>query len=123
MEPKAIAQVIAAGRVAIGAALIASPTLVTGRWLGAAESERPGARVLGIGLGGRDLVIGAGVLAAAGSDAVKPWLLAAAVADLGDLTATLRYRAELPAAGVAVTALVAGGAAAAGFWLALQDDV
>ncbi|MEA2125999.1 MAG: hypothetical protein QOI80_2781 [Solirubrobacteraceae bacterium] len=123
MSPRTIAQLIAAGRVVIGAALLVSPSLVTRRWIGEAESERPGARVMAMGLGGRDLVVGAGVLAALsqGGDAAKPWLLGSAVADLGDLVGTLRASGELPTAGVAGTALVAGGAAAAGAWLLTQD--
>ena len=119
MNPRTIAQLIAAGRVVIGSGLVASPPLVTGRWLGEQESARPGARVMATGLGGRDVALGLGTLAAlgAGGDAVKPWLLGSALADAADLLGTLRSSRELPTAGVVLTALVAGGAAAAGGWL------
>jgi hypothetical protein len=123
MNPRTIAQLIAAGRVAIGAGLLAAPPVVTRGWLGSSESERPGARVMAAGLGGRDLALGAGVLAALnqGRGAAKPWLLGSAIADLGDLFATLRSSDELPTSGVVLTGLVAGTAAAAGAWLLTQD--
>lgn len=122
MNPRTIAQLIAAGRVAIGSGLVASPPLVTGRWLGTAESTRPGARVMATGLGGRDVALGLGVLASLGrGEAAKPWLLAGALADAADLIGTLRAGRQLPTSGVVITAVVAGGAAAAGAWLLSQD--
>jgi hypothetical protein len=123
MSPRLIAQVIAGGRVVIGAALLAAPTLITRHWVGEDEGERLGTRVMAMGLGGRDLVIGAGVLAAlnAGGDTAKPWLLASAGADLFDLIATVRSAGELPSGAVAGTVAVAGGAAATGAWLLTQE--
>ena len=123
MNPRAIAQLIAAGRVVIGAGLLASPPLVTRGWLGKSESAQPGARVMATGLGGRDVALGAGVLAAlnAGGGAEKPWLLGSVLADLGDLFATLRSADELPTSGVVLTSLMAGTAAAAGAWLLTQE--
>jgi hypothetical protein len=123
MSPRLLAQLIAGGRVALGAGLLASPPLVTRGWVGPDESERPGARVLGAGLGGRDLALGLGTLAAlnAGGDAAKPWLLGSVLADLADFAATLRSAGELPRSGVVLTSLVAGGAAAGGAWLLTQD--
>ncbi len=123
MNPRLLAQLVAGGRVAIGAALFASPTLVTRHWVGESEGSRLGARVMAMGLGGRDLVIGAGVLAAlnAGGDSAKPWLVASAAADSFDLLATLRNAGELPTGAVLGTVAVAGGAAAVGAWLLGQD--
>jgi hypothetical protein len=123
MNPRTIAQLIAAGRVVLGAGLLASPPLVTRGWLGSSESKKPGARVMAAGLGGRDLALGLGVLAAlrGGGAGAKPWLFGSALADLGDLFATLRSKDELPTSGVALTGLVAGTAAAAGGWLLTQD--
>jgi hypothetical protein len=123
MNPRTIASLIAAGRVVIGAGLLASPPLVTRGWIGDSESTKPGARVMGAGLGGRDIALGLGVLAAlrGGGDGAKPWLLGSAIADIGDLFATLRSADELPTSGVAITGLVAGTAAAAGAWLLTQD--
>jgi hypothetical protein len=123
MNPRTIAQLIAAGRVVIGAGLVAAPPLVTRGWLGAAESAQPGARVMATGLGGRDVALGLGVLGAlrAGGGGAKPWLFGSALADVGDLVATLRSADELPTSGVVLTGLVAGTAAAAGAWLLTQD--
>lgn len=123
MNPRLVAQLVAGGRAAIGAVLIATPAVITRHWVGEAEGSRVGARVLAGGLGGRDLVIGVGVLAAlnAGGDAAKPWLVASAAADLFDLASTLRNAGQLPTGAVVGTAAVAGGAAAAGAWLLTQD--
>lgn len=123
MTPRLLAQLVAGGRVVIGITLLAAPQVVARHWVGEAEGGRLGTRVMAMGLGGRDLVIGAGVLAAlnAGSDAAKPWLVASAAADLFDLGATLRSAGELPTGAVAGTVAVAGGAAAAGGWLLTQD--
>lgn len=119
MSPRTLAQVIAAGRVVIGATLLAAPTLITRRWVGDDEGQRVGTRVLAMGLGGRDVIVGAGALAAlnAGGDAAKPWLLGSVVADVCDLAAVLRASGELETSAVAGTVLVAGGAAAAGVYV------
>ncbi len=119
MNPRLLAQLIAGGRVAIGLALFASPSLVTRHWVGEDEGDRLGTRVMAMGLGGRDVVIGAGALAAlsAGGDAARPWLLGSVLADTFDLVATLRNAGRLPSGAVAGTVLVAGGAAGAGAWL------
>ncbi len=123
MKPRTLAQLIAAGRAGIGLTLMAAPAVVTRHWVGEAEGDRLGTRVMAAGLGVRDLVIGAGVLASLGSGNGRPWLVASAAADLGDLVATLRSRGELPTAAVAGTVLVAGGSALAGAWLAAQDNL
>src|SRR5262245_18499951 len=121
MQPRQIAQLIAAGRVALGAALLVKPDLVTKLWVGGEEGSRVGTRTMASGLGARDMAIGAGVLANLDSGAAKPWLLASAVSDLADLVATLRARNELATSKLAGTVVGAGGAAAVGFWLVLQD--
>ena len=123
MNPRTIAQLMAAGRVVIGAGLLAAPPVVTRGWLGSSESEKPGARVRAAGRGGRDVALGLGVLASlrGRGDGAKPWLVGSAIADLGDLFATLRSSDELPTGGVVLTGLVAGTAAAAGAWLLTQD--
>lgn len=118
MSPRTLAQVIAAGRVVVGVTLLAAPTLITRRWVGDDEGRRVGARVLAMGLGGRDVVVGAGALAAlnAGGDAAKPWLIGSVLADACDLAAILRASGELETSAVAGTVVVAGGAAAAGVY-------
>jgi len=123
MTPRLLAQNVAAGRVLVGLMLFFVPTRVTRHWVGATEGERTGTKVMAMGLGARDVVIGAGALAAvnAGNGAAKPWLLGSAAADLMDLTATLRAAGDLPTGAVAGTVLVAGGAAAAGIYVLTQD--
>lgn len=123
MKPRTLAQLLAAGRVGIGLTLLASPAVVTRHWVGEAEGDRLGTRVMAAGLGARDLVIGAGVLASLGSADGRRWLVASAASDLGDLIATLRSRGELPTASLAGTMIVAGGSALAGAWLAAQADL
>jgi hypothetical protein len=121
MDPRLVAKLIAAGRVVIGAALVAKPEMITKHWVGSAEGGRLGTRTMAAGLGIRDVVIGAGVLSSLGGDSAKTWLVGSALADSGDLVATLRSRNELPKMAVAGTVAMAGGAAAVGFWLAAQD--
>lgn len=123
MTPRLVAQIIAAGRVLVGLALIVKPAAVTSHWVGEDEGARAGARVLGGGLGARDLIIGAGTLAAlnADADSARPWLLGSVVADLLDLGSTLRSAGDLPGSAVAGTIVVAGGATVAGLY-ALSGD-
>lgn len=123
MDPRLIAQLVAGGRVVVGLALMASPPLITRRWVGDAESEHVGTRVMATGLGVRDVVVGAGTLAAvrAGGDASRAWLIGSMAADLGDLYATLRHARDLPTPAVSSAVAVAGGATAAGAWLLGQD--
>ena len=99
------AAALAAARTAIGVLALAAPTLVTRPWLGQDRSAAP--RVLGRALGGRDLVLGLGALAAlrpmppgprsAGHPGV--WTGAGALADSLDVLATVAAWDELPAAG------------------------
>lgn len=124
MTPRLLAQLIAAGRVLTGIALFVKPTVVTRRWVGPTEGERTGTKVMAMGLGARDIIVGAGALAAlqaGGGDAAKPWLLGSAAADLMDLAATLRAAGDLPTSAVAGTVAIAGGAAAAGVYVLTQD--
>jgi hypothetical protein len=121
MSPRTIARLVAAGRLGFGIALVATPGLIAPRWIGR-EGDGPGAHTLATGLGARDLVLAAGVLNALERGGARPWLIGSALADLGDLAATLRARRELPAASVAALIALAGGASLVGAWLAAQDD-
>ena len=123
MDPATIARILGIGRVVIGAALLAAPRATGTAWLGEA-AEKPGGQMAVACVGARDLALGAGVTWALGGRKrdVKPWLLAAAAADLADFAGVLRYRAGLPSASVLGTAALAGGAAAAGLWLANELD-
>ena len=114
------ATALAAARTAIGVVALAAPTLVTRPWLG--PDRGPAARVLGRALGGRDLVLGLGALAAlqqpqtgsrpAGHPGI--WIGAGALSDAMDVLATMAAWDELPPVGRWLVAMSAGGAAVVG---------
>jgi len=112
MEPslRTTAIAISIGRVALGAGLIAAPERIARGWIGPVATERS-VEVLARSVGIRDVVLGAGGAAAllGGHSATRGWLLAAAVADVGDVVATLLAREVLPANGVRATAALASG--------------
>jgi hypothetical protein len=122
MDARDAALVIALGRVGIGATLLLSPVPINRGWVGD-DAARPGARVLGRAVGVRDLVLGVGaILALRGSSPARPWLVAGALADLGDLGATLGERRALPRTGRLGVGTLAGGSALLGGWLARAVD-
>jgi len=117
---------LAAARTAIGVVALASPPLVGRPWVGDAADATSG-RVLARALGGRDLALGLGALAAvrqlplAGSSprAAGLWVGMGALADSVDLLATATAWDRLPPVGRWLVAASAGGAAAAGTAVAL----
>ncbi len=122
MTARDIARAQAAGRVVIGAVLVAAPEIVGVPWLGRA-ARRPESHVYSAALGVRDAALGAGVLAAAGAGApARPWVLAGMASDAVDLAATWHNRRALPALGVAGTVALAGGSVALGAWLQSRLD-
>lgn len=116
MDARALALAIAAARIVIGAALMLVPGRVASRWIGP-PGEEPGAQVVTVATGARDLAVGAGTaLAVRNGSPARTWVLAGAFADLADLAATVRYRDSLPKpAAVGVGALTVVGAAASLF--------
>ena len=113
MDDVALARVLGAGRVVLGAGLVVAPAALGRPWIGAA-ADAPGAQVALRGLGMRDLVLGGIALhlaphGAQGGRAAH----ACALADAADFAATLAARRALPPTAAGVLAL-AGGAAAAG---------
>jgi hypothetical protein len=122
MSARSIAKQIAYGRVAIGAALLVKPELVTGRWVGPV-AETPGGRTLALAFGARDLALGVGAaytLHAGG--AARPWLLAAAFTDTVDAVATFAARRSLPSPGGPATFTLAVLGATVGAWTATALD-
>jgi hypothetical protein len=119
---------LALGRTAIGVAALASPALIARPWVG--EASGPAARVLGRALGGRDLALGLGALAAlqrvplprvplprvppGPAGRAGAWVGAGALADSLDALVTVAAWDELPPAGRWLVAMSAGGAAVAG---------
>lgn len=116
MDARALALAIAAARIVIGAALMLVPGRVASRWIGP-PGEQPGAQLVTVATGARDLAVGAGTaLAVRNGSPARTWVLAGAFADLADLAATVRYRGSLPKpAAVGVGALTVVGAAASLF--------
>ena len=108
------ATAMAAARTAIGVVALAAPTLVTRPWLG--PDRGPAARVLGRALGGRDLALGLGALAALQQPPAGPrsaghpgmWIGVGALSDATDVLAT-RGRLGRAAAGRPVAGRHVGG--------------
>ena len=122
MEPTGLATSLARGRIAIGAAALAAPGLA-GRVMLGRDGSRPGVEALMRMIGGRDLVLGLGVMIALDRGApVRGWLEACAVADTVDLVACTLARDEIPSASYVTTVALAGGAALAGLWLSRRLD-
>jgi hypothetical protein len=123
VTPRALLTPLSAGRVALGASLIAAPQIVAGMWLGA-DGRRPAVGVLGRAFGARDLVLGAGTLAAMrGGQSLRSWLIAGLVADATDLAATIAGRDHLPRTSGPLIVGLAGGALVVGaVALASGDD-
>ncbi len=100
MDPgrsRALALLVAWGRVGIGVTALAAPTLMTRPWVGDA-AEDPSVRLLARTMGGRDLALGAGALRAlsgAGPEA-RPWVALGGVADAVDAVVTLMAFRSLP---------------------------
>jgi hypothetical protein len=118
MQARTIAKQIAYGRIAIGAALVVKPGLVTGRWVGPV-ADSPGGRVLAVAFGARDLAVGAGTAYALHTGgSAKPWLVAATFTDAVDAVATFAARRSLPAAGAIGTVALAAASAAVGAYTA-----
>jgi hypothetical protein len=113
-----VALALAAGRTALGLAVLAAPEAVTSRWLGE-NAEHPAVRYLARSLGARDLALGILTLQTLSDPVLAPHVhVACAVVDSVDAVATVAARKDLPAAGAAGTVLIAGAAAGVGFYLA-----
>lgn len=92
-----LAALIAALRCALGISAYLLPGLPAAPWIGRAEARRTGARLFARTLGGRDLALGVGLLAALWRDEpITGWAAAGALADAGDLVATLVSFDRLP---------------------------
>ncbi len=120
MDPRTLARGVAYLRVALGAGLVIAPARSARGWVGE-DGTTPGAQVMGIAVGARDIAVAAGTLRALsrGEDA-RPWVAASVLCDAADAAANLSRRDALPATGaIGVTAL-AGSAALLGLWL-LKD--
>jgi len=96
-----------------------APERVTARWLGEHNAALPVVGDLARGLAIRDIALGVAALQTIDDPVAGPRIqAAAAAADLVDAAATVLARRHLPAKGVLGTVVIAGAAAAAGFYFA-----
>ncbi|MGI9080844.1 MAG: hypothetical protein ACR2FZ_01010 [Thermoleophilaceae bacterium] len=113
----------ALGRLAFGAALLASPARVASGWLGA-DAERAPVQIAIRGVGARDIALSAGTLATLNdAEALRRWLAGAILADLGDVVSTLLTPGSvLPGNARWGTVALGGGSALAGAALLATVD-
>ncbi|HEX2162291.1 MAG TPA: hypothetical protein VHF88_10785 [Thermoleophilaceae bacterium] len=106
---------LAVGRIATGAALLASPGRLGALWLGGAAAN-PGTQLAIRALGVRDLVLGVGALSALGDERrLRRWIGAGAVCDLTDAAGAMATPATaLPDGAREGTVAMGAGAALAG---------
>jgi len=114
MNARTTLTTLAAGRLVIGAALVAKPQSQVGAgWVGDEEATRAPTKLLFRSVGARDMALALGTLGAQRSGSpLKPWLLGATLADAVDLFATFAAGRAIPAKGKVAIALLAGGAIA-----------
>jgi len=115
LTPRRGAALIAAGRVVLGAAVLAAPERVTARWLGADNAALPAVGDLARGLAARDIALGLAALYTLEDPIVGPRIqVGCALADGADVLGTVIARRHLPTAGMLGTVVIAGAAAVAG---------
>jgi hypothetical protein len=96
VEARDLALLNARGRMAIGALLVLAPRLIGPMWIGSG-ADRPVVKMMARALGARDLALGLGVAVALDrGKPVRGWLEGAALADGGDLAATLLAGDSIP---------------------------
>jgi len=119
LGPRQAARLIAAGRAALGVAILVAPERVTGTWLGRENVAQPLVSRLAQMMAARDLALGIASLGTLNDPVLGARVVTvAAVADTVDVIATYGARSVLPRHGVWGTAAIAGSTAAAGFYLA-----
>lgn len=96
-DARLAATALAGLRVGIGLLALVLPKVALRPWVGAPVSDEPGGKLLARSVGARDIALGAGVILAGRQDApVRGWVEAGALADGGDLFATLLAFGKLP---------------------------
>ena len=111
MDPRQLAQAIGAGRIVFGLGLVAAPKLAHA-WIGPV-AQREDVSVVLRSFGVRDMVLGGLAIHTASKPQVAARMAAMGIVlDTVDLTATVASRRSLPATGVALLAVLAGGAIA-----------
>jgi hypothetical protein len=122
VDPRAIARLLVAGRLAAGASLVLVPDRVASLALRRRRRRRAARRVLRV-TGIRDLALASGLLAALnGRGSVRRWALAGTAADAVDLLAVLALRGELQPRAFAGTVAAASGGVLQGLAAARAPD-
>jgi hypothetical protein len=104
----------ATARIGFGIASLAAPSL-TGRTLAGPGGALPDAQAFLRGMGGREIGLGLGMLAAIrAGDKVRPWVAAGVMADASDLAGIAGAWRQMPPAKRWLGLGTAGAAAAAG---------
>jgi len=117
ITPRRGAWLLAAGRAALGVAVLAAPERVTSGWLGKDSAKLAVVGDLARSLGARDVALGIATLQTLEDPVIGPRVqLACALVDSVDVLATVIARASLPRKGLYGTVAVAGAAAGAGFY-------
>jgi len=113
-----VGRILAAGRIAIGAALLAAPRLTIGMWIGR-EAAAGGVAAVSRALGVREVVLGAMLLHTLDRPQVgRRWLQTLSICDVVDLAATLAARRALPSHGRVLIVAMASAGAAGQLWAA-----
>ncbi len=113
---RTLTALFALGRLAFAAGLVASPGLAYG-WLGR-DARRAPVKIALRAVGARDIALSAGTLASLRDpDALRLWIAAAVLCDIGDVAATVLTPADLPSNARWGTVAIGGGSAAAGLAL------
>jgi hypothetical protein len=112
-----VARAVSAGRLAIGAAMMAAPSKVMGGWIGDAESRRPAMDLVTRSFGAREVLLGfMGTHVAARPGVGRRTIGAMALLDATDLAVTVLHRDKLPRMALPMMGAIAGGAVVAQAW-------
>jgi hypothetical protein len=118
MNERDVAKYLAGGRAAIGILLLLFPRWASRAVWGEAGTS-PAAAFFCRLAGARDVILGAGALAAADADGgIRPWMTYGAAADAADAVATLLAYRHLPKRKRFALLAAAAGSSATGGYLA-----
>jgi hypothetical protein len=122
MDPRLIARLLVAGRLAAGASLVLFPDRLAALMMRGRRRRRAARLVLRM-TGIRDLVLASGLVAALrGRGPVRRWALAGAAADALDLAATVAIRDQLEPHAYGATVAAASSGVVQGLLAARAPD-
>lgn len=121
MDAVKVARAVSAGRLVLGAAMMAAPSKVMSGWIGESESQRPAMDLVTRSFGAREVLLGFLGVHVAGTPGVgKRTIGAISLLDLTDLAVTAMHRDKLPRLALPMMGTVAGGAFVAQAWAARE---